>query len=333
MASYSRLKATRVWIKTITVLAMLAGVATIVMAYLASPDPSLAHTLPYLVAGVAFIVLGGLGSGLCDLLIKVEANAHRIHDAVIESRSHQDKLAEMVGVVRDNIQISDAAKSITHRDLERDALRKAIREDILREDWEAAYNLIEEMEKRFGYRVEAYNYRKEVDEFRARVIEDKVESSLNLVRRLVAQGQWTQAQAETDRLLKLAPGDPRVDEALEYVKIKRNEHKRRLLEQWHQAVDQRDVDRGIALLKEIDPFLTREESLQMENDARGIFKAKLLDLGVQFRTAVTERRWHDAIAIGQEIRQGFPNSLMAKEVGDSMDALRSKAAGIPVGSH
>ena len=71
--------------------------------------------------------------------------------------------------------------------------------------------------------------------------------------------------------------------------------------------------------------MTREEASQLEDTARGVFKAKLLDLGVQFRGAVTDKRWEDAIAVGEQIRTEFPNSKMAQEVTESADALRAKA--------
>ena len=156
-------------------------------------------------------------------------------------------------------------------------MRKAIREDILKEDWEAAYSLIEDMEKRFGYRLEAYNYRKEVDEFRAKVIEDKLHASLQQARALLRERHWEQAQAETDRLVRLAPDDNRVTEVIDELKNRKNQYKHTLLKQWRESVENRDLDRAIELLKEIDPYLTREEAQELGNSAREIFKAKLLD--------------------------------------------------------
>ncbi len=56
-----------------------------------------------------------------------------------------------------------------------------------------------------------------------------------------------------------------------------------------------------------------------------MFKEKLLRLGVQFRFAVTERRWQDALAIGLEIIRDYPNARMASEVRDALDMLRQRA--------
>ena len=157
------------------------------------------------------------------------------------------------------------------------------------------------MEKRFGYRLEAYNYRKEVDEFRAKVIEDKLHASLQQARALLRERHWEQAQAETDRLVRLAPDDNRVTEVIDELKNRKNQYKHTLLKQWRESVENRDLDRAIELLKEIDPYLTREEAQELGNSAREIFKAKLLDLGVKFREAVTQKKWEDAVGIGEQI--------------------------------
>jgi len=205
-------------------------------------------------------------------------------------------------------------------------LRKDNREDIRKEDWESAYSLIDEMERRFGYRLEAYHYRNEVDEFRAKVIEDKLENGLRNVRRWIAERNWDFAQAETERLTKLAPDDQRIAEVISEARTRKDEYKESLLQQWYEAAEKKDLDRAIELLKVINPYLARDEIEKLESSAREVFKAKLLDLGVQFRQAVTDKRWDDAIAIGNQIREEFPNSLMAKEAGDSMEALQAKAA-------
>ena len=327
-APYHRLNQTRRWIKVATLLAMLIGLLIMIppLPGLIRGDIGLESATPFLIGGFGIFFLGALVAGLSELLIKIEGNSHRIHELFIEFKSAQDKQIELLDTIRNNSQLSDGVKSITHRQLERDALRKAIREDILKEDWEAAYSLIEDMENRFGYRLEAYSYRQEVDEFRARVIEDKLQTSLKHARVLLSDHRWDNAQAETDRLLRLAPKDDRVAEVIVELKTRKDAYKESLLHQWHESVDKKDLDRAVELLKEIDPYLTREEAQQLEDSARQIFKAKLLDLGMQFRSAVTDKRWDDAIKIGKDICDEFPNSKMAQEVAESAEALHAKAA-------
>ena len=325
---YHRLTNTRRGLRIATLFAMIMGLG--IVAYPLIPgvldvDSRPGTTMVLLMGGMAIFFLGAMVAGISELLVKIEGNSHRIHELFIDLTSAQAKQNELLETICGNSQLSDGVKSITHRDMERDALRKAIREDILKEDWEAAYSLIEDMENRFGYRLEAYNYRKEVDEFRATVIEDKVQTSLKHARLLLRERRWDNVQAETERLLRLAPKDRRVSEVITELASRKKEFKELLLTQWQDAVEKKDLDRAIELLKELDPYLTREEASQLEDSARSVFKAKLLDLGVQFRSAVTDKRWEDAIAVGEQIRTEFPNTKMAQEVTESADALRAKA--------
>ena len=64
-------------------------------------------------------------------------------------------------MIAENSEISDGARSITHRDKETEALRHAIRDEMYRSNWEAAFYLVDQMEKRFGYVREAEVLRKE----------------------------------------------------------------------------------------------------------------------------------------------------------------------------
>lgn len=322
---YPRLNQTRRWLNIVCFMAMFGGIVIVALGWL-RPGATLDSFLTFAVAGFGFFILGAVASGLGELLLKIEANSHRLHELLLDSRATQDEHYKLLETIRDNSQISDGVKSITHREVERDALRKAIREEILKEDWEAAYNLIEDMERRFGYRVEAYSYRKEVDEFRARVIEDKLQASLRLTRELIRDRKWEEAHAEIQRLQRLAQQDSRVSEVLQELDNRKTEHKNTLLAAWHEAVEREDVDRAIELLKEIDPYLTREEARKHEDLARRVVKARIVELGVQFRKAVTEKRWDDAIKVGDTICTEFPNSLMAREVGESSEALRTRAS-------
>src|SRR5438128_1123464 len=58
--------------------------------------------------------------------------------------------------------LSDRAKAVAYREKDRDALRRAIREDMAKRDWEAALVLADEMESIFGYRQESMRLRDEI---------------------------------------------------------------------------------------------------------------------------------------------------------------------------
>ena len=103
-------------------------------------------------------------------------------------------------------------------------------------------------------------------------------------------------------------------------------HKGELLQAYGEAVRKKDVDRSIELLKRLDQYLTPQEAAALEESARGVFRAKLHNLGVQFAICVTDQRWDEAIASGEEIIREYPNSRMCHEVRQKMPQLQTRAA-------
>jgi hypothetical protein len=106
---------------------------------------------------------------------------------------------------------------------------------------------------------------------------------------------------------------------------RREKHKQELLTQWKAAIDRNEIDHGIAILTELDQYMTPQEAVSLRESARHVFKEHLLNLGVQFSLAVTEQRWRDALEVGLQIRQEFPNSRMAQELGEKLETLRVRA--------
>ena len=102
-------------------------------------------------------------------------------------------------------------------------------------------------------------------------------------------------------------------------------HKRDLLAAYGEAVRNGDIDRSIELLRDLDKYLTPQEGAAMEESARGVFRAKLHNLGVQFSIRVTEEQWREAVQIGRQIVEEYPNSRMAQEVRMKMETLQALA--------
>ena len=127
-------------------------------------------------------------------------------------------------------------------------------------------------------------------------------------------------------MAKMYPQSDRV-QALEGQTNKRQqEHKKDLLARWDKAVKNNDVDQGVELLKLLDNYLTPTEAAALEESARGVFKAKLHHMGVEFTKFVTEKEWSQALKLGKEIIQEFPNTRMAQEVRDKLPVLEERAA-------
>jgi hypothetical protein len=281
-----------------------------------------------------FVAFGGgllIGSlalilnAIMVVMTKAEANVSRIHNVLLDVHESLRRIEPLTKSMAEGSQISDAVRSITHRESEREALRQAIREEMYGGDWEAATYLINEMERRFGYRQEAETLREELANARVMTIEEKIAEAVSHIDKMFAEHRWEKAHVELERLMKLFPRHERVLGLPKELARRRETHKQELLTRWKQAVLRNEIDEGIAILTELDQYLTREEAQNLQDSARDVFKARLLNFGVQFGLAVSEHRWRDALEIGLQIRQEFPNSRMAQEVSERIEVLRIRA--------
>jgi hypothetical protein len=109
------------------------------------------------------------------------------------------------------------------------------------------------------------------------------------------------------------------------IESRRQAFKKQLLDQWHESVHRRDIDGSIGILKKLDTYLSPAEAESMQESVRGVFKAKLDSMRVQFSTAVQDHHWAEAIRVGESIMRDFPNAKIAQEVREKMAALRERA--------
>ena len=232
---------------------------------------------------------------------------------------------EQLETIAENTRISDAAKALAHRDQELSALRQAIRDNVATMRWEAAFSLVNEMEQRFGYRDEASRVRQELEAERDGAIKTKLGEAIVLVEQHFTSYEWERAAYEIDRLRQIFPDNGQIRALPERMKQLQAEHKESLRTAWEDAVRRNDTDQAIDVLRHLDPYLTPEEGQALRDAARNVFKEKLLQLGVQFRFAVREKRWQDALDTGLELVREFPNARMASEVRDTLDVLRERA--------
>jgi hypothetical protein len=288
------------------------------------PDPNVLGAL-LLAAALILMAVGLLGRAVVHALLKAEANINRIHNETLDLLELMKRIEPHFRIISENSQISDVARSIAHRDREREALRQAIREEMYRGDWEAAHYLIEQMESRFGYMQEAKSMRGEIAQLRDMTIEEKIGEAIAHIDTLLADHRWERARQEAERLMKLFPRHERVMGLSAELARRRDTHKQELLARWQAAVDRNEIDNGIAILTELDGYLSSQEAQKLRDAARHVFKERLLNLAVQFGLAVSEQRWRDALEVGLQLRQEFPNSRMAQEVSEKLEVLRVRA--------
>ncbi len=276
-------------------------------------------------AGLFVLLIVLLAMIFAPLLLKMESTLARQLDELRDFREVVGKQFDTLSTIAQNTRISDAAKSLARREEELEALREAIRNDIRMERWEAGLSLIDEMERRFGYKEEAERIREELDDARLAKIATRLSEAVDMIEGHLLSRQWDRAQREIDRLLVALPNDPRVVGLTDRLRAAREAHKAELKAAWDDAVRRSDTDHAIDILRELDQYLSPAEAQALQASARHVFKEKLLQFGIQFRFAVNERRWQDALDIGLELIRDFPNSRMANEVRDAMDTLRERA--------
>ena len=93
------------------------------------------------------------------------------------------------------------------------------------------------------------------------------------------------------------------------------------------AAERDDVDRAMHLLKELDKYLTESEAEPYRETARGVITKTKQNLGVKFKLAVHHNNWTEAMYVGDQIVDEFPNTRMANEVRGMQDLLREYAYG------
>jgi len=184
--------------------------------------------------------------------------------------------------------------------------------------------MIDSIENDLGYTEEAARLRVEVQQSREATIDEKIDAAVNRIMTLLDEQQWTRAVRETNRILKLFPENEKIAALPQRIVDAKLAYKKRLLQEYGEAVRKNDIDRGMELLRELDRYLTPEEGAALQESARGVFKARLRQLGVQFAISVNDQQWDEALSAGQVIIREFPNSRMAQEVRGKLAAVKAR---------
>ncbi|MDP6633924.1 MAG: hypothetical protein QGG42_03425 [Phycisphaerae bacterium] len=281
-----------------------------------------------LVGELAGALLCVLGYGVLQMFLAVESNAYRTSVMISRLEQIESLMSDSAGI-HDNLQelatLSDKAKSLLYREKEILAVREAVHHDLMRQQYDSAKAMIDSIENDLGYTEEAARLRLEVKQSQEATIDEKIEVAINRILSLLDEQQWDRARRETNRILKLFPENDKIAALPQRIADAQTAYKKRLLQEYGEAVRKNDIDRGMGLLRVLDRYLTPEEGAALQESARGVFKARLRQLGVQFAISVNDQEWDEAISAGEEIIREFPNSRMAQEVRGKLDAMKSKA--------
>lgn len=228
--------------------------------------------------------------------------------------------------INERLLISDTAKRILHRDYDREALRRAIREDIKRRDFEAALVLVNQMAQVYGYRLEAEQFRAEIEKAREAEYQSRIDEAIRNLDHMIARHDFDAAHAEAGRIERIFAESDRVQSLRKQVLDARERYKHELERKFLEAAGRDDIEVAMDLLKELDKYLSGEDAAPFLETARGVIGKKRQNLGVQFKLAVHDKEWTQAVRVGEQIIREFPNSKMAEEVRGMLDVLRQRAA-------
>jgi hypothetical protein len=307
----------------------IAAAATVAVAVLKLLDPAegtnatqwlLALVVEMIAMLWAFVLYGVVG-----VLVASEAGIALIAGRMGRVETIVEDVGRSLKELAEVAPLSDNAKSLIYRDRELEALREAIHGDIIRQEYAPARKLVEVIESRFGQADEAAKLREDIEKSRAATLEEKVDLAVQGIEDLCRARQWARALRESQRIMRLFANNPKAGALPDRIKAARSEHKRELLQAYGEAVRKNDVDAGVEMLKQLDGYLTPQEAAALEESARGVFRARLQNLGVQFSICVADQRWTDAITAGNAISSEFPNSRFAQEVREKMGQLQRYA--------
>jgi hypothetical protein len=248
--------------------------------------------------------------------------------AGVEQRRAAQRMEEVVHQLRrmsEQASLSDDARRVLNRREEREVLRRAIEEDIASENYDAAMVLVKELADRFGFRTDAEELRKRIEQSRSARLDQDVKDAIGYLDGLIFQKRWDDARRETARIQRLFPDVPRVEGLRGRVEQAFSNHKVELERRLLLAAREGRADDAMVVLKELDGYLTPSEAEPLRELARGVIGKARENLGAQFKLAVQDRRWKDAVDLGERIIAEFPNTRMAAEVREVIDGVRSKA--------
>ena len=278
----------------------------------------------WIASGLAVFALGLLLFVHFSLTHKAACNTYRAYDTLLDIAEQLRRQRDFIQTIAENSSLSEWSKRIIYREKDYEYLRDTIQGASARQDWVSAERLIKELDEEFGLHEEAGRLRDDLERARQATTEEKVAAALRRFESLCEARKWEQAERESARLHALFPSEPRIAGLPRELDLRRQQFKRSLLKAYDEAVRAHEVNKAHDLLFELDQYLAPNEAAALKESARGVFKAKLQQMGVQFALAVTDRHFKKAIAIGQQLIREFPNSRLAQEIAEMTPVLERR---------
>jgi len=301
------------------IVATLAGVAVLAIFTNIFKASDSVRQLVWLMGGLIFLfallIMLARVSGIVSTL---NENSARLEEASKALANIHDGLMQISRSTR----VSEAAKAIAFREEDRRSLREAVFEKLKENEFDGAYEIVDEIENHSEYRLLAEELRRQVDNYRNATEDERIDQGIAQVEKLFDAAQWVKASLQIESLIRLHPESEKIKTLRQRLVERKEERKRILLAAWDDAITRQETDRSLEVLRELDMYLTPNEALALQEAAKDVFRTKLHNLGVQFALAVSDKHWSNALEIGQQIMRDFPNSRMSVEIREKLHVLK-----------
>ncbi len=273
--------------------------------------------------GIAAVALLGVASGVVRGVASSAAGHGLSGDDGAEGIDGRD-LATRLARIDEHVMLSDASKRLLYRDRELELVRMMLERDIASGDHDAALRLVEELGTQFGRLEEAEGHRSRIESIREAEVRDRLASGVQIIRRHLANGDWTAATAEADRLHRLLPDAPGLDGLGNQIASARARHAAEIENRMRSAHSDGRIDEAMRLLRELDRHLEGDEAARVVDVAQSIIVAHRDLLGKRFRDAVSGRDWGTALELGESIVREYPNTRMAEETTSLLPGIQAR---------
>src|SRR5690606_18880859 len=142
--------------------------------------------------------------------------------------TQMDTIVTLLRTMNARLLLSDTAKRIAYRQEDVNAVRRAIRDDIAKGDFDAAMILVQEMATTFGYREESEQYREQITQARAKETEKKIALATKQLDDIIGNKDFERAAKEAAKLQRLHPESETVRLAVRRVVQAREQHKQQM---------------------------------------------------------------------------------------------------------
>jgi len=268
---------------------------------------------------------------LLAAVILILSKTFKILTSLSENGAKLEKITEtleknrsVLAQINQNTRLSEAAKAIAFRDADMQSLKETVFDKLQQQDFDATYEIIDEIARRVEYRGLAELLRTQANNYRDATDAERVNQVIAHIEKLFEGSQWAKASAQIERLIRDFPKYENAKAMRQKLLDRKEERKKILLNAWDDAIKRQATDRSLEILRELDLYLTPNEGLALQEAAKDVFRNKLHNLGVQFSLAVSGKQWGKAIEAGEQIIRDFPNSRMAEEIYEKWDILKQK---------